>query len=89
MLFNLNGGRKLTSMGAAWFVSCLYCERIDPKHLNWQNTKTAQRRKSVFDRTRNLHDYWIGQIRNISDSHIMTNKIGLTAAEVKKMINKL
>lgn len=33
--FNFEGGDILTGMGASWFVSYAYYEKIDRTHRNW------------------------------------------------------
>ena len=33
--FAFEGGEILTGMGASWFVSYAYYEKVDPTHKNW------------------------------------------------------
>ena len=56
--FNFEGGAYLTSMGASWFVSYMYFKKIDNKHNNWRNIKTAENRISTFNNTLKYHKFF-------------------------------
>ena len=38
--FAFEGGEDLTTMGATWFVSYCYYDKIDPTHKNWKKVET-------------------------------------------------
>ena len=43
------GGEKLASIGASWFVSYAYFDRIDQNsHRNWDRVSTVQYRTSLY-----------------------------------------
>ena len=83
--FNFEGGGKLTSMGATWFVSYAYYEKIDAEHKNWENVDTKQHRKRVYRNSREYHEFWLKQIINMNDSQLVKNQIGLKPIEIKRM----
>ncbi|MBO4308939.1 MAG: hypothetical protein J5885_03825 [Clostridia bacterium] len=91
--FSFAGGELLSKMGASWFVSYSYHEKIDPTELNWQNVspKSIQSRRSVFKRSTSYHHFWLNQVLKMEDTNIEKpqNKVGLSANEVKKMAKKL
>ena len=83
------GGAKLTTIGACWFVSYLYYNEIDRDHICWQKLKSCSSRKSTFRGTVQYHSIWLEFVRNTSDRKLNTNQFGLTASEVKSMVNIL
>jgi len=86
--FNFNGGVELSRMAASWFVSYSYYLYKDKSHKNWQNV-SYQSRISVFNRTKNYHQFWLRKILEMDDNKLNTNKIGLDAAETKRLAKKL
>ena len=87
--FNFNGGDKLSKMGASRFVSYSFYLYNDKSHKNWQNVSTYQSRISVFNKTKNYHQYWLRKVLEMNDKRLNTNKIGLDAAETKRLAKKL
>jgi len=88
-IFDFDGGRELTTMGASWFVSYSLYFYKDKSHLNWKNIPTYQTRINVFSRTKNYHQYWLMQILEMNDTNLNKNEIGLDAEEIKKIAKEL
>lgn len=86
--FNFEGGEFLSKMGASWFVSYLYYKKIDKTHTNWTLVGTSTR-IPVFNKTGNYHDYWLRKILEMDDNKLNTNKIKLSAPEIKNMAKNL
>jgi hypothetical protein len=87
--FNFEGGEELRRMGATWFVSYSYYTSLDSTHRNWNQITTIQLRTSYFNRSTQLHRYWLQEVLNMSDTRLEKNEIGLTGAEVKRMARLL
>lgn len=87
--FHFDGGEYLTTMGAVWFVSYCYYDRIDKTHLNWKKISTASNRLSVYRRTVNFHKYWLNRVLEMSDGNLNKNTLGLSGQKVKTMAKKL
>ncbi len=77
------------SMGMVWFVSCAYHEHIDPQHRNWERVPTAAGRRSAYSNSRPWHATWLAEVPLMDDGALNRNKIGLTAADVKRMAREL
>ena len=87
--FNFEGGDILAKMGASWFVSYLYCIRIDDYHRNWELVSTANVRASSFCGSKQYHKLWLKEILKMNPAKLNTNTIDLSAEEVKKMASEL
>lgn len=87
--FTFEGGEQLTTMGAAWFVSYCYYDKIDKTHRNWEKIGTHDNRKSVYNRTAQYYRLWLMKVLEMSTDRLSTNKIGLTGEKVKKMAQEL
>lgn len=87
--FSFAGGEILTSMGAAWFVSYAYHEKIDKTHKNWDGVATAQTRISSYKRGRAFHRSWLQEILSMNPLRLAKNTIGLSAAQVKTMAKEI
>lgn len=87
--FNFWGGDKLSVIGATWFVSYAYYNRIDSKHCNWGKVKTWKSRESVYFHTQEYHKFWLEQIANMNNDLLKTNKIGLDPIETKRMAKEI
>ena len=91
--FSFAGGEILRKMGASWFVSFSYHEKIDPTELNWQKVspKSIKSRQSVFRKSINYHRLWLNEVLKMEDKNIEKpqNKVGLPAKEVKRMAQDL
>ena len=87
--FSFDGGEKLSTMGASWFISYCWYEKVDATHLNWKKVPTFNSRKSVYNSTRKYHRYWLEQVDGMSELYLDKNKIGLSGNHVKQMAKKL
>lgn len=83
--YNLEGGEELTTMGATWFVSYCWYNLMDKKHTNWQLVSTYRSRISVFNRTKQLHKFWLEQITQMGINNLNQNTIGLKGQDVINM----
>ncbi len=87
--FNFDGGEILSKMGASWFVSYAYFEKIDRTHKNWSNISTAQSRISKYNNSRYYHQYWLREVLDMNPANLNKNTIGLRAEETKSMAKQL
>lgn len=88
--YSFEGGELLAKMGASWFVSYAYHIRKDPMHGNWnQLKKGVEECKRRFMPSTLYHRFWLCKILNMNDARLNTNKIGLTATQVKQMAHEL
>lgn len=87
--FYFEGGDILSKIGASWFVSYLYCIRIDDYHRNWELVSTANVRASSFCESKQYHKLWLKEILKMNPAKLNTNTIDLSADEVKKMASEL
>lgn len=86
------GDRLLTTMAAWWFVSRLYCEKIDNTHRTWSDSRiTIQSRESAFNNplSSGFFKMWLKAIDLMSESKLNSNKVGLKANEIRLMAKKL
>ena len=83
--FAFEGGEDLTTMGATWFVSYCYYDKIDPTHKNWKKVETHNSRQSVYRRTAHYHRFWLERVLEMDSERLSANTIGLTGDEVIKM----
>ncbi len=83
--FSFEGGDKLTTIGASFFVSYLYHFHVDASHHNWTSIKTQHSRISTINRSRGYHQIWLENIGRMSETKLSRNTIGLDGATVKKM----
>lgn len=87
--FNLEGGEELTTMGACWFVSYAYYKWVDNGHVNWKKVSTSSSRISVYDRTKEMHKFWLLNVLNMNDNNLNKNTIGLNGKNIKTMAQKI
>ena len=83
--YNFNGGDKLKSMGAGWFISYTYYMTIDSNNHNWKKIKTITQRRSTYKNTLDYHCYWISKIINMDINKLGKNKIELSGTQIKTM----
>ena len=83
--FSFEGGELLATMGASWFVSYSYYDRIDKAHMNWSRTSTAETRISNYKRTKQYHQLWLNEVLSMNPNNLNKNRIGLKADEIKNM----
>lgn len=87
--FKFRGGEDLTTMGACWFVSYCYYKKLNPSHLNWRKPSTYANRISVFNRTCNLHKYYLERVLEMDLTNLNKNRIELNGIRVKEMVREL
>jgi len=68
--FDFEGGEELTTMGANRLVSYSYFYHLDKNHRNWDKISTVQSRSSVYNRTKNMHNYWLKQVLDMKNSNL-------------------
>lgn len=87
--FRFDGGDILRAMGATWFVSYAYYERIDRTHSNWSKVSTAGSRISKYNSSRSYHKQWLQEVLVMSPTNLNKNTINLEAGVTKKMAKEL
>ena len=87
--FSFAGGDILADMGATWFVSYAYYNRIDRNHRNWDRVSTAAARMSKYIAGTSYHQQWLREIFVMNDKKLNTNKIGLNAQQTKAMAKEI
>ena len=88
-VFNFKGGDMLARMAAWWFVSYSYYLHIDPFHENWRNVNTVTTRKSVYNKTKEYHIYWLNEVLNMNQLDKQGNAGNLRGCEIKRMAEEL
>ena len=83
--YSFPGGRQLTTIGATFFVSYLYSQRVDPTHRCWESISTQTSRISTIKNSKQYHSAWLERIGHMSDANLSKNKLGLDGAKVKAM----
>ena len=83
--FPFEGGEILTGMGASWFVSYAYYEKVDPTHRNWAKVSTTQPRISKYNKGRPYHKVWLQEVLTMNPTNLNKNTIGLEAEQTKAM----
>ncbi len=83
--FPFAGGEILKEIGATWFVSFAYYERIDKTHNNWERVKTKYNRISNYHAGAQYHRDWLVEVLSMNPDALNTNTIGLEASQTKKM----
>lgn len=83
--FDFEGGEKLTTIGATFFVSYLYSQSIDSRHSNWERISTRRSRISTIKSSERYHCTWLARISSMSDANLSKNTLGLEGTEVKAM----
>ncbi|QEJ99089.1 hypothetical protein [Treponema phagedenis] len=88
-VFSFEGGEYLSSMGASWFVSYAYYDKVDKSQIKWQAVDTVDQRISLYKRTDKYHIKWLEEVCNMQDDKLNTNTLGLDANEIKIMVQEL
>lgn len=83
--FSFEGGDKLTTIGATFFVSYLYYQHVDSTHKNWALIKTQHSRISTINSSEDYHRIWLEHIRNMSETNLNRNTLGLKGSIVKEV----
>ena len=60
--FSFAGGDILSKMGATWFVSYAYYDRVDKNHRNWDRVSTAASRTSRYIAGIPYHKEWLQEV---------------------------
>lgn len=84
-IFSFEGGDKLTTIGATFFVSYLYYQYVDSTHKNWTSIKTQYSRISTINSSSQYYRAWLSHIQNMSDSNLNRNSLGLKGPAIKNM----
>lgn len=87
--FNFDGGEILAGMGASWFVSYAYYDRIDRSHRNWDRVSTTQVRLSRYNKGRAYHKAWLQEVMVMNPDNLNKNTIGLDAHQTKAMAKEI
>ena len=87
--FSFEGGNELTTMGAAWFVTYCYYDKIDKSENRWSNVGTSSSRANVYHNTTEFHRSWLHRVLEMSDLKLDKNTLGLSGREVKAMARQL
>lgn len=91
--FNFEGGDELSKIGATWFVSYMYWVYIDKKHTGWTCVKTYDSRRSMCNKTRQYHIFWLKQVLNMNPNQLNRNRIGVdpetTKEHARELLSKL
>lgn len=87
--FNFEGGEILAKMGATWFVSYAYYEKIDKNHDNWSRVTTTQSRISKYNKGKPYHRTWLKEVISMNPVNLNKNTIGLEASKTKLMAKAL
>lgn len=87
--FSFDGDKKLKTIGATWFVSYCYYDKIDKSERRWSKLSTASNRMSVYRRTAGLHKSFLHRVLEMSDLKLDKNTLGLSGREVKAMARQL
>lgn len=87
--FSFAGGEILSKMGATWFVSYAYYEKINSSHNNWARVSTTQSRISNYNKGRSYHKIWLTQVLLMNPDNLNTNTIGINATQTKSMAEEL
>lgn len=83
------GGYDLRRICVSWFVSYSYYEHIDSNHKNWASLKTVKDRKSKYEASRQYHELWLSKVKDMKDSLLNKNTLGLDAKKVKEMASAI
>ena len=87
--FSFAGGDILSKMGATWFVSYAYYDRVDKNHRNWDRVSTAASRTSRYIAGIPYHKEWLQEVLVMKDENLSKNTIVLDARQVKAMAKEI
>ena len=83
--FSFEGGEILSGMGATWFVSYAYYEKVDFTHRSWEKVPTSQSRIYKYNKSRPYHRAWLQKILEMNPVNLNKNTIGIEATQTKAM----
>lgn len=81
--------KRLRRMGASYFVSRLFYEKIDNTHLNWRRAGSQPTRNTNFNNSSDMHIDYLRAVIGMSPNRLNTNAIGLSGREIIEMANEL
>ena len=87
--FNFEGGEILSKIGATWFVSYAYYEKIDKYHRNWSSVHTASTRLSKYNKGRVHHKAWLNEVLVMNPANLNKNTIEIEAHQTKAMAKEI
>jgi hypothetical protein len=87
--YNFDGGEILAKIGASWFVSYAYFERINRAHMNWSHVSTAGVRMSKYRSGRIYHKKWLQEVLIMAPVNLEKNTLGLSADRIKEMAQEI
>ena len=88
--FSFEGGELLGHMGASWFASYAYYEKVDRSHRNWERVPTSlQLRISNYNKGRIYHKGWLHEVLAMNPANLNKNKIGLNSEQIKAMAKEV
>lgn len=87
--FTFEGGEQLTTIGATFFVSYLYCRHVDSGHRNWEEIGTKISRIRTIDSSERYHRLWLLRVDGMSEARLSRNSLGLDGAKTKAMARSL
>lgn len=88
-IYPFAGGDILAKMGASWFVSYCYYNKLDKTHKNWTQIGTVSQRISTYQTSCSFHRAWLEEIQYMNPYKLKTNRIGLEGWTVQKMAKEL
>ena len=74
----------LWGLSAEWY----YLHK-DRTHRNWSFVKTEATRRSVFNRTKEYHVYWLAEVLHMERLDVQGNAGNLSGNEIKRMAEEL
>ena len=83
--FSFDGGDKLTTIGATFFVSYLYHLHVETSLRNWASIKTQHSRISTINNSESHYRAWLSHVQNMSDANLNRNSLGLEGPAIKQM----
>lgn len=81
--------KRLRSVGASFFISYLYHNKINHSHTNWEIISKQIPRINTINNNEEFHKDWINKIINMNPSKLSNNKIGLSGLQVISMAKEL
>lgn len=87
--FSFPGGEILARIGASWFVSYAYYQKIDATHLNWNRVSTTRTRISYYQSGSPYHVTWLNEVLGMNPANLNKNTIGLDAQQIKRMAQEI
>lgn len=81
--------QRLRSMGASYFVSRLFFEKIDNTHLNWRLAGAQASRETNFNNSKDMHIDYLRAVIGKNPNRLNTNTINLSGEEIIEMAKEL